>query len=325
MSIPERIRGFLWLSIQDKLLTNVIRFKSHLTCNTSCSICVAPSESLLHIFRDCPSICTLWSHLLRIHISPDFFLLPLGMWLVRGLRSNSICELTAGPWNMMFATLLWLSWKRRNAFVFSGIKEDSSTLLHHSKHWAHLYNDSSSSRPHLSPFVCWEPPPSDWVYLTIDGVVSQVSGRDSIGGIFHDSMSSFLSWYFKKVDFVDAPQAELWAILVGVRISWNLDFDYVLIQSDSVEAITLLSHPHQYSPHVIIHSIRSSLLSLTEYAFTHICCEVNVGADFLSKYDAPHDGSLLTFSAPPPGLSPILDRDISGAPTSVLGDLNVMV
>ncbi|KAK9026332.1 hypothetical protein V6N11_039173 [Hibiscus sabdariffa] len=106
------------------------------------------------------------------------------MWLVRGLRSNSICELTAGPWNMMFATLLWLSWKRRNAFVFSGIKEDSSTLLHHSKHWAHLYNDPSSSRPPLSPFFRWEPPPSDWVYLNTDGVVSQVSGRGSIGVFF---------------------------------------------------------------------------------------------------------------------------------------------
>ncbi|CAN1130257.1 Putative ribonuclease H protein At1g65750 [Linum perenne] len=49
---PNQIRCFLWLAIQDKLLTNCSRVRRHLTGDAACSLCQHPEESAAHVLRD---------------------------------------------------------------------------------------------------------------------------------------------------------------------------------------------------------------------------------------------------------------------------------
>ncbi|KAE8676706.1 hypothetical protein F3Y22_tig00111582pilonHSYRG00736 [Hibiscus syriacus] len=56
----QRIRGFLWLAIQDKLLTNKVRSNRHFGSDRKCSTCNHTSETLLHILRDCPTTRQTW-------------------------------------------------------------------------------------------------------------------------------------------------------------------------------------------------------------------------------------------------------------------------
>ncbi|CAN1136739.1 Putative ribonuclease H protein At1g65750 [Linum perenne] len=52
---PNRIRHFLWLTIQNKLLTNDERRRRHLTEDGSCRRCGNQCEDVNHIMRECPA------------------------------------------------------------------------------------------------------------------------------------------------------------------------------------------------------------------------------------------------------------------------------
>ncbi|CAA0832753.1 Unknown protein [Striga hermonthica] len=63
---PQRIRQFLWLVVQEKLLTNVERRRRHLTDSSTCPLCGRGEESTLHCLRDCVKAALVWRKLLPL-------------------------------------------------------------------------------------------------------------------------------------------------------------------------------------------------------------------------------------------------------------------
>ncbi|CAN1139785.1 Putative ribonuclease H protein At1g65750 [Linum perenne] len=57
---PNRVRLFLWLAIQDKLLTNSQRQRRHLSSDATCSTCQDPNEDVSHVIRDCKFALEVW-------------------------------------------------------------------------------------------------------------------------------------------------------------------------------------------------------------------------------------------------------------------------
>ncbi|CAL9020979.1 unnamed protein product [Prunus brigantina] len=53
MSIPPKLKVFLWLVFQGKILTNEQRVRRHLAVESSCSVCGWHSETIIHTLRDC--------------------------------------------------------------------------------------------------------------------------------------------------------------------------------------------------------------------------------------------------------------------------------
>ncbi|CAN1128563.1 Putative ribonuclease H protein At1g65750 [Linum perenne] len=58
---PNRTRHFLWLAIQEKLLTNNERVKHHMATHATCEFCQHPIESVSHILRDCSFAMEVWN------------------------------------------------------------------------------------------------------------------------------------------------------------------------------------------------------------------------------------------------------------------------
>ncbi|CAN1178992.1 Putative ribonuclease H protein At1g65750 [Linum perenne] len=58
---PNRVRFFLWLAFQDKLLTNNQRARRNLSTDASCATCQCPIEDVLHIIKDCRFAREVWS------------------------------------------------------------------------------------------------------------------------------------------------------------------------------------------------------------------------------------------------------------------------
>ncbi|CAN1178076.1 Putative ribonuclease H protein At1g65750 [Linum perenne] len=57
---PNRTRHFLWLAIQQKLLTNDERRRRNMTSNANCEFCRHPTESVQHVLRDCVFAKEVW-------------------------------------------------------------------------------------------------------------------------------------------------------------------------------------------------------------------------------------------------------------------------
>lgn len=61
--VPQRVRLFMWLLIQDRLMTNGNRFIRTLTDDPRCKICDAVEETSEHIVRGCPAAIVVWQKL----------------------------------------------------------------------------------------------------------------------------------------------------------------------------------------------------------------------------------------------------------------------
>ncbi|CAN1149058.1 Putative ribonuclease H protein At1g65750 [Linum perenne] len=57
---PNRIRHFLLLTIQEKLLTNSERVKRHMTSNADCDHYHHQAETVIHVLRDCTFATEVW-------------------------------------------------------------------------------------------------------------------------------------------------------------------------------------------------------------------------------------------------------------------------
>ncbi|KAK8569113.1 hypothetical protein V6N12_007645 [Hibiscus sabdariffa] len=119
------------------------------------------------------------------------------------------------------------------------------------------------------------------------------SGLGSIGGVFRDFNGEFLFGFAKKIGIIDAFQAELWAILIGLDLALRLDHKHLIVQCNNYDVVGLLSQPTLFSPHPLVQSILQVLSLTFDVQFVHIYRESNMAADFMAKIDAPPDRSLL--------------------------------
>ena len=81
MRAPQRVKSFMWLVINDALLTNCARLKRNMTANDTCAICGSISETMLHTLRDCSKAKEMWKSIDHSFIKDSFFIQPLSEWL----------------------------------------------------------------------------------------------------------------------------------------------------------------------------------------------------------------------------------------------------
>ncbi|KAE8703862.1 hypothetical protein F3Y22_tig00110462pilonHSYRG00231 [Hibiscus syriacus] len=180
-------------------------------------------------------------------------------WILYCVSCTRLCCLTDGPWQQLFPALIWQMWKRLNSFIFTGKSLDMSTLIHTSLQWARLYKIAPTQ--HFLPYssivenVQWSPSPDDWICLNSDATVSTITGVGSIGGVFRDHSGSHILSFAKNIGITTVLQAELWGILEGLKIAKLRNFSRILVQSDNVEAIKLLTPPSMHSPFQLVRSI----------------------------------------------------------------------
>ncbi|CAN1126042.1 Putative ribonuclease H protein At1g65750 [Linum perenne] len=68
---PNRIRCFLWLALQEKLLSNCNRVRRRMAADASCDLCRDPEESVVHILLDCSFAADSWVNLGSFDTSSD--------------------------------------------------------------------------------------------------------------------------------------------------------------------------------------------------------------------------------------------------------------
>ncbi|MBA0586918.1 hypothetical protein Gorai_000059, partial [Gossypium raimondii] len=69
----HRVKLFILLILNQRLLTNVERVKRGIGHDSSCGICGHHFEDILHVLRDCPAAKEIWTHVLIDRINRCFF------------------------------------------------------------------------------------------------------------------------------------------------------------------------------------------------------------------------------------------------------------
>ncbi|CAN1761168.1 Putative ribonuclease H protein At1g65750 [Linum perenne] len=85
---PNRIKHFMWLAMQGKLMTNLERTRRHISNSDGCVACGRGAASLDHLFRNCNVARSIWSAMLPEVLSPI-----QEQWSFQSWWSNNIANL----------------------------------------------------------------------------------------------------------------------------------------------------------------------------------------------------------------------------------------
>ena len=89
--------------------------------------------------------------------------------------------------------------------------------------------------------ISWCPPEVDWVKLNVDGSMSAEMNSIAGGGVVRDRSESWVTGFALKIVTGSVLEAELWGILEGLKLVWQMGFRKVVVDSDSKSAVELLS------------------------------------------------------------------------------------
>ncbi|GLU03917.1 hypothetical protein SLE2022_210880 [Rubroshorea leprosula] len=122
----------------------------------------------------------------------------------------------------------------------------------------------------------------------MDGSVVGNSGLGSCGGLLLDSRGQWVRGYTRNIGFTTALAVELWAIRDGLQMAFNLQFNYIIIETNCYAAFQLIStasnphHPHS----TLILDCRALLSMIPHVHLRHVFRESNMVPDAIAKKGA---------------------------------------
>ncbi|KAK8578823.1 hypothetical protein V6N12_069167 [Hibiscus sabdariffa] len=107
-------------------------------------------------------------------------------------------------WNLLFASLVWKLWKRRNDLTFNNPALTDAVVIGHNLAWAKYYSNGvtpdkvppSISR---SKTLSWSTLGLGWVCLNVDGVVSLPLCDGRIGGLIRNNDDDWIVEFAKAI------------------------------------------------------------------------------------------------------------------------------
>lgn len=131
----ERIHLLLWKAVHGKLITNLERFRRHLSTSPLCPKCGTEEEYLIHCFGVCHCVAVVWWQL-QGNKGIDLFSNSYSHdWLKQNLTDRQQIH-TRSNWSGLFGVALDEIWRVRNDLVFIHTDCSSQVLFHRICHHA---------------------------------------------------------------------------------------------------------------------------------------------------------------------------------------------
>ncbi|CAA0816163.1 Polynucleotidyl transferase- ribonuclease H-like superfamily protein [Striga hermonthica] len=250
---PQRIRQFMWLVANNRLMTNSERFRRYLAPSPTCELCGAAPETLLHTLRDCPKAAQIWRKQIPGNKLPAFFALELRQWMGYNLCSGDANDIE--DWSCTFGVTIWRIWHGRNCHIFRneefhvgnrlrevnmhvmGIK---AAILHGEK----ILGDSTTR---VSRMIRWIAPPEGWFKMNSDGAFNASTGMATAGGLIRNSYGQWVRGFTMNIGFTTVAGAELWGLFQGLRLAWELGLSRVIASVDNQGVVQMINGGHEGS------------------------------------------------------------------------------
>ncbi|KAK4281911.1 hypothetical protein QN277_013355 [Acacia crassicarpa] len=142
-----------------------------------------------------------------------------------------------------------------------------------------------NGRPEQPRSISWSPPCQGWVKLNVDGACSQDQVATG-GGVLRDEYGALKAGFmFKAATPADSFAAEVWAVLFGMKMCWDLGERRVVLESDAREVVELINGPIQESQSEgeVVREVKSILNRDWEVLVQWVPREINMAADYVAK------------------------------------------
>lgn len=169
------MQHLLWSVGHNRILTNSIRFRRHMTDNPYCNMCPGVKETISHIFRDYPYAKRVWLQILDNGEWEEFRVGLVKDWLLNHLQNKGRNTRRRENQELIFGTTIWFLWKWRNDLAFSN---KSITHRHHKLIMQYVNNIKKAAQPNRELdrrkkkqewLIGWRKPEVDFVVINTDG------------------------------------------------------------------------------------------------------------------------------------------------------------
>lgn len=268
-----------------------------------CPLCLSVTEDCLHLFHDCSISHAFWESTVQGAVQGQFVDCDWDYWvssnIMGGLSGSSDVD-----WPRFYVSALSAIWRMRNEWVFN------HTPLSSQRIWGLLKllgMEQKASTDALQPlhatqgqqpgtFECQAVhrastnrvrPDFGWVKVNVDGAVSTTLGA-SCGGVIRNAEGGWLKGFSRNLGylaFANVFLSELLAVRYDVELVLGLDLPSVIVESDSLEVIQLLSSPDLAGPryeHLAVNILQLQTAH-DNMVFQHTPREANSLADYLDK------------------------------------------
>ncbi|KAL1127374.1 hypothetical protein V6Z11_A13G174800 [Gossypium hirsutum] len=229
---PQRVRVFLWLAVQQRLLINSESVRKGLSACSSCALCGHTTEGLAHVFRDCSFAKNVWMFILPEQLKQRFFSSPFPYWFSLNLSFHERLQDSGLSWPCLFGVVVWRVWKNKNLFIFQNLSWSATEVVWKSSCWARQYGlrmGSTERSSFSSKLVTFSN--DSWVSLHTDGAVARNSGYVASGGVARDKEGNWivrriliLSDNFevvKTLSDLDLEESEITDHLAKLDLNWK--------------------------------------------------------------------------------------------------------
>ena len=294
VEVPQRIKFFLWLASQDRLMTNSNRFIRQLTSDPRCLVCGEVEEHTLNILRDCPTARVVWRKLGMASMNPSWNG-SLKEWILHNIEAG-IHENNEG-WPQVFSVAVWWLWKWCNDQIFNEnprMPLDQVCFIMARVHQVKVALTSgmmgglSRNNAREEIHIRWCYPCLGWVRLNTDGASKGNPGKDGAGGLIRWHRGELFEVFATNCGVCSSTKAELLGVLRGLCVAWNGGHHQVVVSVDSEIVVNLLGgDPPTNSPYIHIIRKCQALLKEREWKVTleHSYREANKAADWLANYN----------------------------------------
>ncbi|PRQ51455.1 putative ribonuclease H-like domain, reverse transcriptase zinc-binding domain-containing protein [Rosa chinensis] len=320
LPIPPKLKTFMWMLCQGRILTNVERVKRRLASDPSCPICHEHPETLIHMLRDCPSAKNVWNGVVCLDTIARSMQLDWYDWLAANTHCNRPC-FDGLKWCGVFVYTCWYIWKWRNMAVFNGnfypLSISSKIILDAANDWKIANIGSVASRRTSTIFLSWSKPPDHYFKLNVDGARGP-NGLIGAGGVLRDHSGTWISGFSASLGNGTVLQAEAWGLLLGLQLASKNRCQHLIVECDSEVLVNLINNGVND-----LHPLRSVLCScqflrgqFLSCDIRHVYREINLVADLLSKDGVGADLGVHFMEQPPPQVINALLDDLCASPRS---------
>lgn len=166
-------------------------------------------------------------------------------WLLANL-SEEWGNLREGNWSILFGIARWSCWKWRNEFIFGkdcrGENEILSCIWDLFKVCLKSQKDLcivGAKNTYLKKLVGWSFPEDGWVKFNVDGACKGLGKAAGCGGVLRDASGSWILGFSKSIGNCNSFEAELWGLLTGLEVAWDVGFKKICMELDSKAIVDL--------------------------------------------------------------------------------------